>query len=239
MAKSTFENVPIKEGQIVDLKIDSMAYDNSAVSRYKDFIIFVDRGAPEDLVTVEITTVKHNYARGKILEIKTPGLREDPKCKLFKVCGGCQWQHLSYENQLVQKNLLMRNFVSKLNLGDGVLRDVIGGENYVQRHCEEGQSPDEAISPSINEMEIASPSARDDVSGIWHYRNKVQYPVRTVEETGRLKAGYFEWNSNDLINVKHCPIQNEKFDDIIETVRELAPKYKITAWDGKKKKRMA
>ncbi len=201
MAKSTLQNIPVSAGEIIDLEIDSMAYDNSAVARYKDFIIFVDRGAPGDSVKAQITTLRPNYARAKITEIKgsDPNHRIEADCKLFKVCGGCQWQHLPYEKQLEQKDLLLQNFFAKLNLTDRVLKSILGADNS------------------------------------WNYRNKVQYPVRTMEKTGRLKAGYFEWHSNDLINIKYCPIQNSLFDNIVETVRELAPKYRMTAYNGKNK----
>lgn len=201
MAKSTFQNIPVSTGETIDLNINSMAYDNAAVSKYKDFIVFVERGAPGDSVKAEITTLRPNYARAKITEIKTsdPSYRIEAECKLFKVCGGCQWQHLPYQRQLEQKDLLLKNFFSKLSLPDGVLKNIMGSDTP------------------------------------WHYRNKVQYPVRTIEDTGRLKAGYFEWHSNDLINIKYCPIQNNKFDSIVETVRELAPKYRITAYNGKNK----
>ena len=201
MAKATLQSIPVSIGQAIDLQIDSMAYDNSAIGRYKDFVVMVDRGAPGDYVLAEITTLRPNYARAKIVEIKKldPNYRIEAPCKLFKVCGGCQWQHLPYEKQLEQKNLLLQNFFSKLDLKEGVVKKIIGMDNP------------------------------------WNYRNKVQYPVRTVSDTGRLKAGYFEWHSNDLVNIKYCPIQHNLFDEIVEMVRELAPKYKIVAYDGKKK----
>ena len=191
----------IKSLQVINLKIDSMAYDNSAIGRYEDFVIMVDRGAPQDEVKAEITTLRPNYARAKIIEIKKsdPNYRIEAPCKLFKVCGGCQWQHLPYEKQLEQKDLLLKNFFPELDLKEGVLKNIIGADD------------------------------------IWNYRNKVQYPVRTIEETGRLKAGYFEWHSNELVNIKHCPIQNSLFDQTVDTLRELAPKYKIFAYDGKTK----
>ena len=112
MAKSTLQNIPVSTGEIIDLEIDSMAYDNSAVARYKDFIIFVDRGAPGDRVKAEVTTLRPNYARAKIVEIKKSDsdYRIEADCKLFKVCGGCQWQHLPYKKQLEQKDLLLKTF---------------------------------------------------------------------------------------------------------------------------------
>lgn len=200
MAKSTLKRIPLEIGEIIELKIDSMAYDNAAVARFKEFVVMVDRGAPGDEVKAEVTMLRPNYARAKILEITKSNseYRLEADCKLFKVCGGCQWQHIHYEKQLEQKDLLMKGFISKLGLEDGILKNTIEGN-------------------------------------LWNYRNKVQYPVRTIKETGRLKAGYFEWHSRDLINVKYCPIQEKSFDNVIETVRSLAPKYKILAYDGASK----
>ena len=226
--------VPLSQGQVIDLTINSMAYDNSAVAHYKDFVIFVDRGAPGDLVKAEVTTIRPNYARAKILELKesNASYRIEAPCKLFKVCGGCQWQHLPYEKQLEQKDLLMKNFITKLNLEEGVLKSIIGA-------CAlEGDCHTSLCSARNDSATKGIPRYTEDStqhSNIWHYRNKVQFPVRTVESTGRLKAGYFEWHSNDLVNIKHCPIQNSLFDGIVETVRELAPKYKITAYNSKNK----
>lgn len=217
MAKSTLEAVPVSQGEIIDLEIKSMAHDNSAIACYQDFIIFVERGAPGDKVKAQIITIRPNYARAKIIEImqSDPNYRIKAPCKLFKVCGGCQWQHLPYEKQLEQKDFLMKQFCTKLNLEQDVLKRVIGANIRT-----EGSGLPASCGQSL----------------IWNYRNKVQYPVRTVESTARLKAGYFEWRSNELVNIKHCPVQHELFDGVIETVRELAPKYKIVAYDSKTKK---
>lgn len=199
MTKATLKEIPVTKDQLIGLNIDLMAYDNSAIGRYKDLVVMVNRAAPGDELTAQITTLRPNYARANIIEIikSDPNYRIEAPCKVYKVCGGCQWQHIPYEKQLEQKNLLMQNFISRLKLQDNVLEKIIRAET------------------------------------IWNYRNKVQYPVRTVSDTHRLKAGYFGWHSNDLVNIKHCPIQQNLFDDIVDTVRELAPKYKITAYNRK------
>ncbi|OGI19849.1 MAG: 23S rRNA (uracil-5-)-methyltransferase RumA [Candidatus Melainabacteria bacterium RIFCSPHIGHO2_02_FULL_34_12] len=231
MAKATLKSIPVSSGEIIDLEIESMSYDNAALAHYKDFVIFVDRGAPGDVVQAEITTVRPDYARAKITELKKSDslYRVDAPCKIFKVCGGCQWQHLPYNKQLEQKDLLLKRFFLRLNLPKGVLKNIIGA-SVIASEAKQSHKP-------MTDHEIAS-SGKALLAmtnpGIWNYRNKVQYPVRTVPETGRLKAGYFEWHSNELVNIKYCPIQYEQFDQILETVRELAPKYKIVAYDGRR-----
>ena len=50
---------------------------------------------------VEITELKKNFARAKLLRILTPSPeRVEPVCKHFGACGGCQYQHVGYAAQL-------------------------------------------------------------------------------------------------------------------------------------------
>lgn len=63
-------------------------------------VIFVPYTAPGDRVRVELTHLDKNYAQGKLLEILEPSpIRQQPRCPAFTRCGGCEWQHLSYDLQ--------------------------------------------------------------------------------------------------------------------------------------------
>jgi tRNA/tmRNA/rRNA uracil-C5-methylase (TrmA/RlmC/RlmD family) len=54
-----------------------------------------------ETVEVEITEVKKNFARGKLLRVEKPSLeRVAPECRYFTQCGGCQYQHIDYAAQL-------------------------------------------------------------------------------------------------------------------------------------------
>ena len=45
-----------------------------------------------------------NYSEADLVEVvRASAERVEPVCKLFGVCGGCQYQHLSYESQLEWK----------------------------------------------------------------------------------------------------------------------------------------
>lgn len=77
----------------------------------------------------------------------------------------------------------------------------------------------------INEP-IASPQIKN-------YRHKIQYPVAQKKE-GRIIAGYYKPQSHEIVNIKYCPIQPEICDDIIEFIRENAPKFGITGFNEKR-----
>lgn len=82
------------------------------------------------------------------------------------------------------------------------------------------------VSTSVNEP-IASPEIRG-------YRHKIQYPVSQTKNSGRIIAGYYKPQSHEIVNIKYCPIQPKVCDEIIEFIRENAPKFGITGFNEKK-----
>lgn len=67
-----------------------------------------------------------------------------------------------------------------------------------------------------------------------HYRHKVQYPIAQTKVSKRLLAGYYKPKSHEIINIKHCPIQPEICDEIIDFIRNTAFDYSISGYDEKK-----
>ena len=87
------------------LHIDALMYGSAGVGRLESGkAVFVDHSAPGDLVRVEITKEKKNFAEAKLLEVIEPGpARVAPACPHAGVCGGCPWGHISYQHQLEAK----------------------------------------------------------------------------------------------------------------------------------------
>lgn len=67
-----------------------------------------------------------------------------------------------------------------------------------------------------------------------HYRHKVQYPIEQTKVSKRILAGYYKPKSHEIVNIKHCPIQPEICDEIIEYIRNSAFEYAITGYNEKK-----
>lgn len=67
-----------------------------------------------------------------------------------------------------------------------------------------------------------------------HYRHKVQYPIAQTKVSRRILAGYYKPKSHEIINIKHCPIQPEICDRIIDFIRNTAFDYGISGFDEKK-----
>jgi len=90
--------------QHIEVKIDSVAFGGEGVGRVDNLVVFVPFSAPGDELEIEITQRKKKFARGKIIKIVEPSeARETPLCRYYGQCGGCCYQHIKYESQLVLK----------------------------------------------------------------------------------------------------------------------------------------
>ena len=69
------------------------------------FVVFVPFVIVGETVEAEITEVKKQFARAKLLRVVTPSPeRVQPECRYFGACGGCQYQHIEYTAQLRYKH---------------------------------------------------------------------------------------------------------------------------------------
>lgn len=94
----------LREEMIVPVAIEDIAFGGEGVGRYQNQAIFVPYTAPEDEASVKVTEVRKRHARGIIHEIVKPSpSRIAPRCRYFTRCGGCDYQHLSYPDQLAIK----------------------------------------------------------------------------------------------------------------------------------------
>ena len=95
---------PLRAGEELDLRIDSLAYGGNGVARLNGFVVFVKRGLPGDTVRAQVTKVKRNHAEAIALEVVEPGApRVEAPCEHYPACGGCRFQDLAYEAQLEAK----------------------------------------------------------------------------------------------------------------------------------------
>ena len=91
-----------------------MTFGSGAIGRFEEQVVFVKDGAPDEDALVEITEVSEKFLRAKIVEVQKPSLsRVTPPCKVQAQCGGCSWQHLDYQTQLQQKNLIVREMLQR------------------------------------------------------------------------------------------------------------------------------
>ncbi len=104
----------LKKGDKVEVQIEKLIYGGAGLARLNGQVLFVDFAAPGDRLEVLIIETKKNFARAKILNILEPSpYRKAAECAVFGRCGGCQWQHIDYNYQIVAKQNILKDVLSR------------------------------------------------------------------------------------------------------------------------------
>jgi len=84
--------------------VEDYAAEGKSLARVDGKVIFIEGAVPGDLVDIQLTKSKADWAEGFTIHFHSYSSdRVQPFCKHFGVCGGCQWQMLPYEKQLYYK----------------------------------------------------------------------------------------------------------------------------------------
>lgn len=101
--------------ETVELEIEKLSFGGDGIARKDGLVYFIPRSAPGDLLRVRVVEKKKNFARAEIVEILKEGpSRIQAPCPYFGRCGGCTWQHISYEEQLNQKQRIVEEQLAKI-----------------------------------------------------------------------------------------------------------------------------
>ena len=105
--------MPTSQHEII---LEKLTYGGEAMGRLSDGrAVFVPFGLPGETVRIQLTQEKQNFARGEILEILKPSAdRIQARCKHFAQCGGCHYQNLPYEKQLLAKADILRDQLQRI-----------------------------------------------------------------------------------------------------------------------------
>jgi len=91
------------------LTVETLVNGGAGLARYEGRVVFIPHAAVDDVVRCRITKVKKNFLEAEVVElVKSSPLRQQPKCPVAGDCGGCQWQHLPYSEQLHWKEALFK-----------------------------------------------------------------------------------------------------------------------------------
>lgn len=122
---------PVEKNKEYVVDVHGMGYEGEGVSRIDNFTVFIPGALANEKVRIKIVKVNKNFGFGKLLEVLEPSTdRAEPECGIYKRCGGCQLQHLSYAAQLRFKKNRVEDCLRRIGKLDGfVLHDTIGMEH--------------------------------------------------------------------------------------------------------------
>ncbi|MGM3306740.1 23S rRNA (uracil(1939)-C(5))-methyltransferase RlmD [Anabaena sp. WFMT] len=93
-----------RQGEVIEVEISDLSDTGDGVGRFEQRVVFIPDTVPGDRTLVRLVNVKPKYAQATLKEIlkRSPG-RIRPNCIVADKCGGCQWQHIDYNYQLIAK----------------------------------------------------------------------------------------------------------------------------------------
>ncbi len=99
----------IREGDALRLSIEKLVYGGDGFAHHETRACFVKNVIPGEIVEARVDRIHSHYLRCSALRITEPSPeRTVPQCPLIDTCGGCQWQHMAYGQQLYWKTGILR-----------------------------------------------------------------------------------------------------------------------------------
>ena len=191
--------IPQDKKFISNVEIIDIAEEGKGVAKHDNLVLFIERAVPGDIVDVELQRKKKNFAEGKIAEVKKPSeYRIDPFCSHFGVCGGCKWQHMTYDSQLKFKEQYVGNALTRIGKVDvSAMEPILGSEQteYYRNKLEYTFSNKRWLT-SLDEIE----------------------PTDSMDALGFHVPGRFD----KILTVDHCYLQQDPSNDIRNTVFQFA-----------------
>jgi 23S rRNA (uracil1939-C5)-methyltransferase/tRNA (uracil-5-)-methyltransferase len=106
--KKTFNNLPFEYHQEIELEISTLTNLGLGLGRVqlvegdeRSWVVMVPFALPGERVKARIYRNQKNFSEADLVEVlRAAPDRVEPRCPLYGRCGGCQYQHLSYQAQL-------------------------------------------------------------------------------------------------------------------------------------------
>lgn len=104
----------------MELTVEKLVYGGDGLGRLaqpdgKRKTVFVPLVLPGEQVEATIVEERPGFARAKLDRVLEPSLqRIEPPCPYFGDCGGCHYQHATYQEQLKQKREIVRETIKRI-----------------------------------------------------------------------------------------------------------------------------
>jgi 23S rRNA (uracil1939-C5)-methyltransferase len=123
--------LPVQKNEYIEVIFEDLTHDGAGVAKVEGYPLFVPNGLPGEKAKIKVIKVNKGYGFGRLMEITEDSpYRVEPECPIYKECGGCQLQHMSYEGQLKAKEKQVSDVLQRIGKLENVkVHPVIGMEN--------------------------------------------------------------------------------------------------------------
>jgi 23S rRNA (uracil1939-C5)-methyltransferase len=194
-----FENVTV-----IDI-----AEEGKGVGKADDFVLFIEKAVPGDIADIEVYKSKKNFGEGKITRLIQPSeYRMEAFCEHFGVCGGCKWQHMTYDAQLKFKQKAVHDALTRIaKIEVGHMDSIV---------------PSPADRYYRNKLEYTFSNKR------WLYDGENRDDERLdMDALGFHIPGRFD----KILNINHCYLQAEPSNELRNSINQYAKEQGISYYD--------
>ena len=127
----------MKKNDLLSVDIVDNGVNFEGIAKHDGMIIFVPGGIVGENIDIRIIKITSSYAIAKIETInkKSENRIDETVCPVFKMCGGCESQHIKYDLQLNIKNTIVKNTLNRQGVEYDKLNNTIGmGLPYYYRN---------------------------------------------------------------------------------------------------------
>ena len=218
----------MKVNDIYEVTIDSVDINGNGVTRINNIVTFIPNALSNERLKIKITEVNERYSIAEIINIiESNNKRYNITCPYYNLCGGCNFLHTSYEEEMnIKLNNLEKLFNHKINHIENknisnyrnkvtlhVLKGKIGYfNNKTHDLCEIDQCNllDHKINLKINEIKKYNLTNIEEIM-IRSINNQIMIHIKTNNENNDIKN--IECDSL-YINDKHIKGKEYLIDEI-------------------------
>ena len=211
-----------KEAPLLEnVLIEDYAAEGKSLARVNGKVIFVEGAVPGDVVDVQLQKNKADWGEGFVKKFHTYSpIRVQPFCAHFGVCGGCQWQMLPYDQQLVYKHKQVFDNLTRIaKIPLPPIPPILGAkETQGYRNKVEYTFATEKFIP-FEEFKAMKAAGLE--------------PIKSIGAGGFHARGFFE----KVVEIDTCYLQSEPTNEIRKTAVQFAmdnemPFYNIKQHQG-------
>ena len=131
----------LEKNQIYRAVIEGYSAEGLGIARIGGQVVFVHRGIRGEECDILIMKVLRHAAYGKAVKTENPSPhRREPDCPYYGKCGGCDFRHMDYEEELRAKRQRVQDALKRIG-GSDVSVEAIHGAAATERYRNKVQFP--------------------------------------------------------------------------------------------------
>ena len=119
----------LEKNRIYRAHIDGYSSEGLGIARIDGQVVFVHGAIRGEICDVLVMKVLKNAAFGKIAALVEPSpARRTPDCPYYGRCGGCDFRHMSYEEELWAKRARVQDALTRIGGAEVTVEEILGAE---------------------------------------------------------------------------------------------------------------